>query len=103
MGNSLINKQYVPIDNSYSANLSDGQKKYLASCLFSDGTITTIVSEIYTVKISGKMHEFIRVETPEGETHQVMYYPHGVVTEQNTAEQILNKGAFRNKDYFYDF
>lgn len=102
---SLIGKQYMPRDNSYSRNLSNSRTYVRLSGVPYTGQqaqVTTIKSEpfevINTDFSTPSTHKFVLVETDTQETYFVMYHEHGLITETNTVESILQSDVQRFLD-----
>jgi hypothetical protein len=90
VGESLIGKWYLPVDNSYSVNLTSAalypyksEDTSLAGNYNSDAKMCIIVSEPFICKvhsdISGlRTHEMIMVEY-ENKTYSILYYERCVI------------------------
>jgi len=104
---SLIGKQYLSRDNSYCENLSNGIDRILAGTAWQDAQVTTIICEPYDDEVSfmdvKHTYKFVNVQDSRREHHKVTFHPHGIVTESNTVEKMLNGDQFRNPngDMFY--
>lgn len=101
---SIINKEYAPLDNSYSYNISTCKHESLAPNCYHRGTLTIIKSEPFKVKVkfmdTYKEHEFILVETGEGETHCILYFPFRVINDDNRNKLLHDLDTIK-VSYFY--
>jgi hypothetical protein len=81
MKESLIGKYYLPVDNSYSVNLTSAvdypyknEHLYLAGTYNTEAKLCIIVSEPFTINIDGmRMVEMILVEY-EKQISTIMYF-----------------------------
>jgi hypothetical protein len=78
-----MTKYYRPIDNSYAECLDGSGNHYLAGTYNTPAEITEIIGEPYIREITwgGRVdrHEFVKVKCKKGLTHEVLFYPHGLV------------------------
>ena len=92
---NLINKEYLPLDNSYAVNMTDSSIKW--SCLAgTHGTMaemTLIVSNPFKMIVKTSVGTFeertmILVKDFNNHTHAVLFFPFRVVTKENKQEMI---------------
>lgn len=97
---TYIGKKYIPQDNSYSKNLSNGNGINFV-CLagipnkYQRPEITTIKSDPFDVLITEHSnhdtYKFILVETVSKETYFVMFHERGVISDTNSSEDIFKR------------
>lgn len=88
---NLINKEYMPLDNSYSLNLSDikADRSYLAGVYGEKAQIVTIVCNPFDMLIKSEAnkkfdtHKFILVRDFNGHVHTVLFHTWRVITDKN--------------------
>lgn len=90
MGESLIGKWYLPVDNSYSVNLTSAanhpyisEDTSLAGNYNSDAKMCVIVSEPFICKVDSglsgiRTYDMIMVEY-ENKTYSILYYERCVI------------------------
>ena len=94
MGESLIGKWYLPVDNSYSVNLTSAalypyksEDTSLAGNYNSEAKMCVIVSEPFICRVDSDLsgirtYEMIMVEY-ENKTYSILYYEHCVRDDKN--------------------
>jgi hypothetical protein len=94
MKESLIGRCYLPVDNSYSVNLTSATKYpyksediSLAGGFNSDAKMCVIVSEPFICRVDSDLsgirtYEMIMVEY-ENKTYSILYYEHCVRDDKN--------------------
>jgi len=94
---SLINKEYLPLDNSYSLNLSDikADRTYLAGVRGEKAQIVKITSNPFEIMIKSdadkkfNKHKFIMVIDENNCTHMILFYEWRVITDKNRQELMF--------------
>lgn len=104
---TYLNKKYIPQDNSYSRNLSNGNDRCFVRLAgipykMQPPEITTIKSEPFSVNITEYSYPtsctFVLVETTSKETYFVMFHESGVISETNTKEDIFKRVQTKQAD-----
>lgn len=107
---NLIGAKYIPQDNSYSRNLSNERgeaKKNLAGTVSSKAEIVTIISkpfqiEMTTVTNRRDAYLFVLVLDSCNDTYLYMWHPHGLITKEKSADDILGRMQYANP-FLYDY
>jgi len=96
---TIIGKDYLCLDNSWQYNLSDeriGRHSSIGGSSFDEAKLAVIKSDPFTVNIKflneTTPHQFILVDH-DGDTVFILYFPHRIVTENNTVEEMLRFDA----------
>lgn len=97
----------MPMDNSYSRNLSDSREnkfERLAGIPLNrtPAQVTTIASEPFSIIVTEngtpQAKLFVLVDTKKYETYIVMFHKHGLITENNTIESIKNRDLINQEE-----